>query len=206
MPTPPTDPPALTDSPTPAKGLTSWVDDATLAARLASDQEQALDQLLERYWVPLFRYARRLLDDADLAEDVTQEGFLRLWERRHRLDPTAVRALLYRTVHNLAIDELRRRRRHTAWVRSIPPAVEPPPATPLPSQPVPPAEEAIAYAIDALPARRRQAFVLAHLHRMSYREAAAVMGVSVATVKNQVAAALATLRMVIGDWAGGNRE
>ncbi len=172
--------------------------DQVLAIRIRAGDELALDQALGRHWGPLFRYARRMVEDTDLAEDLVQETFLRLWERRRKLDPTALRAYLYRIVHNLALDELRRRRRHQAWALVAPRDPAPPPRTPVTGGAVPSADEAMAYAIDALPPRRRQAFVLAYLHRMSYREAAQVMGVSPATVKNQVAAALAALRATLG--------
>jgi len=171
--------------------------DQALAARLAAGEEAALDETLDRYWQPLFRYARRLVDDSGLSEDLVQEAFVRLWERRDRLESAALRGYLYRTVHNLAVDELRRRRLHRTWTALAPRGAAPPPPTPVSGAAVPATDEAMAYAIDALPPRRRQAFALAYLHRMTYREAAAVMGVSPATVKHQVAAALAALRRAL---------
>jgi RNA polymerase sigma-19 factor, ECF subfamily len=181
----------------PSAPLPGLAPDQVLAVRIRAGDEPALDEALGRHWAPLFRYACRMVEDTDLAEDLVQEGFLRLWERRRRLDPSALRAYLYRIVHNLALDELRRRRRHRAWELVAPRETVPAPRTPVTGGAVPSADEAMAYAIDALPPRRRQAFVLAYLHRMSYREAAEVMGVSPATVKNQIAAALAALRATL---------
>ncbi|MDP9385167.1 MAG: hypothetical protein M3P50_08045, partial [Actinomycetota bacterium] len=70
------------------------------------------DDLLHEQTAPLRRRVCRLLGDPDLAEDVTQEALLRAWRAAPRdLGPERTRAWLHRTATNLAVDELRRRRR-----------------------------------------------------------------------------------------------
>jgi RNA polymerase sigma-19 factor, ECF subfamily len=168
--------------------------DGDLVTRLRHSDPAALDALLRDYWRPLHRYASRLVQDSDLAQDLVQETFVRLWLKRTELEPGSLRSFLYRVLHNLALDDLRKRQvRHRSMQRLLAetPADDSPP---IEDESHPPVESAVTAAINALPTRRREAFVLAYLHQLSYREIAEVMQVSPATVKNQVAAALAQLR------------
>ncbi len=166
--------------------------DPRVLERLRAGDPAALDQLLAAYWQPLLRYGVRLIREPDVAEDLVQEAFVRLWLRRDRLEAGSLRSFLYRVLHNLAMDELRRRQSRQ---RSLLELANEEPSFPAASH-EPPAgvDSAVTQAIDSLPARRREAFILAYQHRLTYREIAEVMEVSPATVKNQVAAALAQLR------------
>ena len=83
--------------------------DVLLLARMRSGDTGALDLLLEQYWAPLVTYSGRLLNSHDMAEDVVQEAFIRLWEHRERWSlEGSVRALLYKITRNVALDVLRR--------------------------------------------------------------------------------------------------
>ena len=170
-----------------------------LAARLAAGEADALEILLDQHWTSIARFAARALGDLDAAHDVCQEVFIRVWQEREDMGraPELLRAYLYRTARNLVIDELRKR-----TVRSHATGLEyhryhgrlPDPDERLAAAEV---GDAIAAALDALPPRRRDAFVLAYLHGLSYNEVAHIMGTSPATVKNQIAAALAHLRTAL---------
>ncbi|MBI4420396.1 MAG: sigma-70 family RNA polymerase sigma factor [Gemmatimonadetes bacterium] len=80
----------------------------------ASSFDRALlETLYARHHEELFRYASRFTGDADLAEDVVQESFVRLAERPPS-DARALRAWLFRAATTIAIDLLRTGRRRTA--------------------------------------------------------------------------------------------
>jgi len=85
--------------------------DRELLAALAEDDEDALDQLMERKTQPLVQVAYRILGDYEEARDVVQVSFLRLWENRDRFDGRwSPNTWIYRITTNLAIDQLRSRR------------------------------------------------------------------------------------------------
>jgi len=169
-----------------------------IGPRLAASDPSALSAALDHYWAPLNRYAIRLLGDADAAGDIAQEAFVRLWEGRTGLKALAVGPYLYRVAHNLAVDELRKRSVRGRWLNASD-------ARLIPQFPAGPAELfeqrelrfAIDRAVHSLPERRREVFVLGYFHGLSYQQIAETVGISLATVKNHMAAALADLRAAL---------
>lgn len=164
-----------------------------LVAGIVDGDVSAFARLLDRYWEPLVRYAARRLGGLDAAEDAVQQAFVRLWRNRALLKPNRfVSGYLYRLVHNLAIDELRRRRtRERADLAAQDAAAPPTPAQVLEADEL---AAAAARAIDALPERRRDVFVMAHFHGLSYRQIAEVLEITPRTVANHMTLALRELR------------
>lgn len=172
--------------------------DTVLLARLAAGDAAALDALLERHWPSLYRYALRRTGSPDDAADIAQEVFCRLWERRADWRAHgSVKGLLFRLARNAAVTGQRRRRvRERAAHLLADLAPDPTPATAAAER----AElrAALERAIAALPARRREVFLLRMVDGLSYDEIAAAMDTSRQTVANQLSRALATLRTTLG--------
>lgn len=96
--------------------------DRQLMARLATGDEVALEDILERHWGALLDYATRWLDTPDAAQDLVQEAFIRLWDRRERWDgQSGARPILFRMVRNLAIDHRRQTAAVERSLQSLPP-------------------------------------------------------------------------------------
>ena len=198
-------PPAATPMTTPLRQLVvlpSALAERTaepLGARLRADDAAALDELLATTWEPLVRFLARFVDGTDAAEDIAQRAFVRLWEERATLSVEgSVRAFVYRTARNLALNERRDRRTHLrllAGNEGVGLAAFP--QSPLELLAASELQGAVTAAIDALPPRRREIFILARYHDMSYAEIAGVMEISAQTVANQMSAALATLRWTL---------
>ncbi|HEY9449560.1 MAG TPA: RNA polymerase sigma-70 factor [Gemmatimonadaceae bacterium] len=181
------------DDPTPAS-----THDRDLLRRVYDGDREALDVLLRRYWGPLVAYATRMLDERDAAEDVVQRGFIRLWDRRgtrNLVEVESPRLLLFRIVRNLIFNEWRRRGVRERYLEEGAhelPAAE---ASPLERLEELELQEAVRRAVEMLPPRRREVFVLSRYHGMEHREIAEVMSISVQTVSNQMSAALSELRL-----------
>lgn len=172
--------------------------DTVLLARLADDDAGALDALLERHWPALYRYALRKTGSADDAADVAQEVFCRLWERRAGWRARgSVKGLVFRLARNAAVSGQRRRRAHERAARQFV-ALAPAPAPPAASAERAELRAMLEHAIAALPARRREVFLLRMVDGLSYDEIAAAMDTSRQTVANQLSRALATLRASLG--------
>jgi RNA polymerase sigma-70 factor, ECF subfamily len=172
--------------------------DRLLGAMCGGDPA-ALEELLEGFWEPLVRYATGFLQNSDDASDVVQDCFVRLWQGRNEWQGSGSgRAFLYRVVRNQALDELRkagRRSRLAARARAVDP-----PRPPRPDELLAEREllAVIERAIADLPSRRREVFLLAHAHDLSYREIAEVLGISAQTAANQLCSALGSLRAGVG--------
>jgi RNA polymerase sigma factor (sigma-70 family) len=170
--------------------------DADLARRIETGAAAAMDEVLARHYAELVDYVERFTLDPDEAEDVAQEAFLALWERRVAWKRTgSLRAFLYGVARNIA----RNRGRH--WqLRALP--LDAGVTTGAASRAPGPDEVAAASelaghlqnAVCALSARRQEIFSLARFHGLSHDEIAAVLGISRQTVANEMSASLADLR------------
>jgi RNA polymerase sigma-70 factor (ECF subfamily) len=160
----------------------------------------ALDALLRRFWRPLVAYASRLLDDTEAAEDVVQRAFVRLWEHGHAIPVgDEVRPFLYRIVRNLASNEWRRRQTRRSWLDGESTLQ---PHHVMPSRDVEEDELAAALtaAVERLPARRREVFVLSRYHALTNAQIAEVLAIAPQTVANQLVSALRELRTVLAPY------
>ena len=167
--------------------------EAAMLERLASGDVAALDAVLTRFWSPLLQYLIGLLGSREAAEDIAQETFFRLWQRRAMLRVDgSLRGFIYQVARNLAISEQRRARVSERAANAM-------------SQD----EIAVAYvelkddhpelerAISALPERRREILLLHSVHGLSYKEIAGLLGIAPQTVANQFSSALASLRLAL---------
>jgi RNA polymerase sigma-70 factor, ECF subfamily len=161
---------------------------------------EALDRLLLQFWHPLVAYVSRLLGDTEAAEDVVQRAFVRLWERGHTVPAgDDVRPFLYRVVRNLASNEWRRQQTQRSWLEEESVLLSP---MAMPSQEVEEDElaAALAAAVERLPARRREVFVLSRYHALSNAQIADVLSIAPQTVANQLVSALRELRVMLGPY------
>jgi RNA polymerase sigma-70 factor, ECF subfamily len=168
--------------------------DTELLERLGAGDVAALEALLQRFWPQLLRYLEATLGSADAAQDVAQDTFCRLWERRTQWRVEgSVRGLIFRVAHNLAISAHRSRQAEARAVHAIAAQAR---LTVVNAAASSDRElrAALERAVAALPLRRREVFVLRCVHDLSYREIAEIMGTSVQTVANQLSHALASLR------------
>ena len=89
------------------------LDDATLAVRIGSGDAEALATLYDRYSRVVYSFAMRMLGDIGLAEELTQEVFLRVWRQcgQYQQSRGALLTWILSITHNMAIDEIRRQNR-----------------------------------------------------------------------------------------------
>lgn len=172
-------------------------DDAELGRKLAAGDPAALTAIARRYWEPLAAYAYRLVEDRDGAMDIAQEACIRLWDRRGHDSPRCLRAYLFRTTRNLALDHLKTKRTRRRLLRRHAPERTNGPARPDEVLDQDRTAAEVHRAIRDLPERRREVFTLAYLGGLTYAEIGEVMGISPKTVQNQMTAALAQLRAAL---------
>jgi RNA polymerase sigma-70 factor, ECF subfamily len=172
---------------------TSEEDDLRLIASIAAGDSSALEQLYDRYGAVVYRVALRILKNRELAEDVVQEVFWRVWRRSASFanERGRVTQWLFGIAHNLCIDELRRMRARPAPVYED---VEHPVIQQLiDEQSDVPAlvwtieqRRAIIEAMSELPAAQRQAITLAYFGGLSHQEIATKLDRPLGTIKTRV--------------------
>lgn len=159
-------------------------EDSILLARFAAGDHAAARALTELLLPGALRQAWRMLGDRAEAEDVAQDAMLRLW--RHAADWRAgearVSTWLYRVVHNLCIDRLRRRRPQLP-VEDVPEPVDPDPGV-LARMAQSETGRAVAAAVAELPERQRQALVLRHFEEWSNPQIGEALECSVEAVES----------------------
>lgn len=156
--------------------------------------EAVLDRdlsVLERYHRELLNFLSRQVSDRDTAADLAQECFVRVLSVQSSGQAVLdTRALLYRTARNLVVDQYRRAevRRHDD-IDAIPEDQAPPAPQHLqPEEALASGQAVSAYvaAIEALPPRCREAFVLHVFDELSHAQVARRMGISVSMVEKHV--------------------
>jgi RNA polymerase sigma-70 factor, ECF subfamily len=175
--------------------------DSVLMELISSDDEAALNAIVERHRPPLTAYATGIVRAVDIAEDIVQETFVRLWEHRKRWTPGgSVQAYLYRTARNLVLGRARSlevQRRTEPEVRA---AMHSIPISPLDDAARDELRTALGQALEKLPPRRREALILVRIQGLSLAEAAEKMGLSRQTVANHISLALDDLEIALKDF------
>jgi RNA polymerase sigma-70 factor (sigma-E family) len=159
-------------------------------AATGTPREAALAALFRDHYANLVRLASLLVDDQGAAEEVVQEAFVGLFRRWDRLDDIqAAPGYLRTTVVNLARSRLRRRavrRRHRP--EEVPDA----PSAELGAL-ARDEERAVLAAVAGLPRRQRECLVLRYYLDLGQAETAAILGISVGSVKSHTHRGLTTL-------------
>jgi RNA polymerase sigma-70 factor (sigma-E family) len=163
------------------------------------DRDAAIEELFFALYPRLARSAFALTGDWDVAEQLTQDAFLRLWRRWARLrDQQAAPAYLYRTVVNLARQATRRR---MAEQRALARDGTGRTAESASGDADVAADLVLRHAVEALPYRKRACVALRYLVGLTEAETADALGVSIGTVKSQTHKALRQLRSALDDSA-----
>ena len=174
-----------------------------------SADETALDELIARYGGRVKTYLAHLLRDPTWADDLTQEVFLRVYERANTYDPRwSFSVWLFRIARNLAVDLLRREKVHRRTVESVKEGVTPAPEGPPSEDTASPLQrlerrelnEQFQRALRRLPEVFRSVFVLKEIEGMSYEEIATVIGAPVKTVSSRLHRARGHLRRLLSPY------
>jgi len=179
--------------------------DHALIEATKSGDEQAFAEIMSRYRNPITNYLYRFLNDYEEAVDLAQETFVRVYfaiDRYHT--QFAFSTYIYRIATNLAISEIRRRKRRKLlsltglFQGEGDETVEfqPPDKKPLADAELIDAErdKTIAAAIAALPEKYRVPIILRDIEGKSYDEVAEIMELGLGTTKSRISRARGLLK------------
>jgi RNA polymerase sigma-70 factor (ECF subfamily) len=188
----------------PAPEVTS---DEALVARICRRDERALALLYARYADVVYGLAFRIVRQAEVAEEVTQETFLRVWRGAHTFqgNPSGFRSWLFRIARNLALDQLRRQAARPRTVTITPePTDDRAPLDTLADETCDVAAQATARclrdqmrrALLTLPPAQRHVLELAYVGGFTHREIAELTGEPLGTIKTRLRLGLRKLAVI----------
>jgi RNA polymerase sigma factor (sigma-70 family) len=163
----------------------------------AARRDDRLAELFRAESAHAVNLAYLLTGERQLAEDLAQEAFLRVAGRLRDVNPDAFPAYLQRTVVNLVRSHYRHadvRRRHAERIRA---AAEQHRAATEAASVTDDVDAQLWAALEALPARQREAIVCRFYLDMSEQQTADTLGVRVGTVKSATSRGLQTLRAAL---------
>lgn len=173
-------------------------DETELLQNLVVGNQYAFDLLYKRYSNRIYNRLLKLTQSQQLAEELLQDTFVILWDKRHTINPQlSVKAWLYKVAANevylfyrkLARDKKLQEHVVANFVESYTHTEE--------ALYQKESRALLQQAMEQLPPQRREVFRLCKLEGHSYEETAVIMGISPSTVSNHLVKASNTVRQYI---------
>jgi RNA polymerase sigma-70 factor (ECF subfamily) len=163
--------------------------------------EKTLEQLFRGHYAGLCRFAMGYVKQQEAAQEIVQEAFVSLWEKRHTIDPEKqVKGYLSTTVRNRCLNYLRDNRKFSSDLLAIENHAD----FAGYAQPDKLVEQELRVKIDRavaeLPEKCREIFVLNRYGSLKYQQIADRLGISVKTVETQMSKALQHLRLRLAEY------
>jgi RNA polymerase sigma-70 factor (ECF subfamily) len=183
----------------------STLDDQALIGLIVRSKPEALSELYDRYSRLVFSIAYSLVGDYATTEEITQDVFVRVWQRasQYRPDQGKVSTWLISIARHRAIDMLRRQgarpEDHTvSWAEStidgMPAEDDPQEAAELSLQ-----RQRVRAAIAQLPEDQKRALALAYFNGYTHRQIADTLDQPLGTIKTRIRLAMQKLRQLLKD-------
>lgn len=161
--------------------------------------EQEFEVLFKTYFKALYAYALTILKDEIAAEEVVQNVFLKLWERKELLEKESIKAYLYKCVYHDSLNHIRHMKVRGKFVEYAQrteafgdDAHEVTVGREL--------EVKLRQALNELPQQCRTVFQMSRFQNLKYQEIADALDISVKTVEAHMGKALKSLRFKLADF------
>ncbi|ARS40281.1 hypothetical protein CA265_11710 [Sphingobacteriaceae bacterium GW460-11-11-14-LB5] len=174
----------------------SSITEKSLLNALIGGDRKAFIQIYEYYWLPLLLHAERMLNDEQQAQDVVQDVFVMLWEKRDTLIiQSSIKGFLYAATRNRILNVFKKEKVKANHFNTLANSEE--------SETIQTdylirekeLEALIESEIEKLPPKMRTVFLLKRKDQLSYKEISTTLGISDLTVKTQMNKAIKILRL-----------
>lgn len=162
--------------------------------------EQLFEQLFKTQFKHLFNFALQYIADEEIAKDITQSVFVKLWEQRNNIDShKSVQSYLFTSVRNTCINHIRDNKKFRSNILDVELA-EMDFGELSDTYTYSELEKKISEILAALPEKSRQIFELSRFENKKYREIALELDISEKTVEAHVSKVLKILREQLKDY------
>ncbi|MCD4796216.1 MAG: RNA polymerase sigma-70 factor [Candidatus Cloacimonetes bacterium] len=166
--------------------------DLDLYKRIKRGNELAFDVLFKKYYAPLCRFAVMFTRDNDNAEEIVQSFFVKLWQQRKKLKiNSSVKSYLYTSVRNTALNYIKKEQTRSIYEDNYVVDKKEPETINVENEDF---NKIYKKAVEQLPDRTKQVFILSKNEGLSYNEIAEYLQITAKTVENNMGIAFKKLR------------
>jgi len=161
-------------------------DDLRLIREFKNGNEQAFNQLVIRYQEKIYWIVRRMVNDHDEADDITQDVFIKVYKSLKTFKgESSFYTWVYRIAVNRSLNAIRRKKLRKTFSFGEQEPVQFQSSEPLPLDRLEQEErrKLIQQAIDLLPEKQKKVFVLRYFEELPYEEISKILGTSVGGLK-----------------------
>lgn len=175
--------------------MTAQNNETDLWLKVCKGDINAFNLLFKNHYKSLCVSALLLIKDEKVAEDVVQDVFLKIWNKRKELEFVSnFNSYLYISVKNACLDQLRKTR-HTDDINEV--EISDEALDPFHSVRIKELSKQLKEATDSLPIQCKVIFEMVYVDGKKYQEVANELGVSINTIKTQLKRALAKMRVIM---------
>jgi len=162
--------------------------------RIKKGDEKAFEILFHKYYGHLCLFATRIINDDAASEEIVQDFFVKLWEKREQLFiETSINNYFFRSVKNLCLNFIQHNKTKLRYAQIVISEVETQ-FTDDYNFPEPDLTVKIEESINSLPEKRREIFRLSRQEGLKYHEIAQKLNISIKTVETHMSLAIKSLR------------
>jgi RNA polymerase sigma-70 factor (family 1) len=175
--------------------------ESTIINLIKEGNGQAFEKIFREYFKSLHAYAYTFMKDDEQAEEIVQNVFCRIWEKRDQLNPDgSLKAYLYRSVHNESLNYLKHQKTRAVFQVHYSNSEEQGGNEASEKILIAELDVHIQKALSELPLQCRTIFQLSRFENLKYKQIAAHLNLSVKTVENQMGKALKVLRLKLAEF------
>jgi len=157
--------------------------------------------LFDTYFEDVRRYVLYRSGDEDIATDIAQDTFMRVWEKQMMIDPKRVKGLLFKIAGDLFISQYRRKQVATNFLNAFQPHNKS--LTPEDEYNFQELKNAYDAALKSMPEKQRTVFLMNRIDELKYKEIADQLGLSVKAIEKRMSQALEHLKTNLKDKISG---
>jgi len=155
-------------------------------------------EIFYKYYEPLCKYAFTIVKEPHSCEDIVQETFLRVWEKKQNLiGSEELTWYLYTAIRNNCLSFLEKKQKTVLGDFNGKEIIDTPGEQPAPNAKETDYDTLLNKALENLPPKCREVFVLSRVSNLTYKQISESLGISIKTVENQMGKALKILRSYI---------
>jgi len=164
-----------------------------LIKRSHKEDLETFNILFDSHYAMLFNYILKLSNDSAVAKDVVQIAFIKLWEKRGSIDfNLSVKNYLFKICHNEFLQYIRKKKKEESMLDELKYSIAYQSYNQLDDEGSKKLQ--MERAIEKLPARVKEAFMLSRYEKLKYKEIALKMGISIKTVEKHLSTALKQIK------------